>query len=406
MKTIKINLSESNGSKRVKLAEILDLIEVVQTEYLTLRKLELDSKQYLHFKSHYANFRARFPSLNSAILQNSLHRVDEVIKSYVSWCKKKHRLVQFPERIEPSIPLRNDCFHFEYNEKSKTFDAWLVTLRTKFPLKLCDFHRESLADLKKIGDSAIGRDRHGKLCLRLSFHSNVVEKTGDKVLGIDVGIVQPIVFSDGKHIGNGRLIKHKKKEFGKKRARCASLKQAITAKQVRWTNDLNHKLSREAVQYALLKGADVLALEALKGTELSNRKFRKFNWAFKDLLTKIEYKAQAAGLRVICVNPKHTSQMCSSCGSKSKDNRQSQSLFHCESCGTKLNADVNAAKNIAALSSGEATRSMCETHLSSVDGVPLTAPRGKAKSSNQPTSHVSLCDHGQVESSEARQSID
>ncbi|MGO9158450.1 MAG: zinc ribbon domain-containing protein [Mycobacterium sp.] len=45
----------------------------------------------------------------------------------------------------------------------------------------------------------------------------------------------------------------------------------------------------------------------------------------------------------------YTSQRCSSCGHIAPENRKSQAVFQCVACGaTPCNADVNAARNIAA----------------------------------------------------------
>jgi putative transposase len=52
--------------------------------------------------------------------------------------------------------------------------------------------------------------------------------------------------------------------------------------------------------------------------------------------------------RVQQVDPAYTSQQCSACGHVAADSRKSQALFRCTSCGYTSNADVNAAKNIAA----------------------------------------------------------
>ena len=43
----------------------------------------------------------------------------------------------------------------------------------------------------------------------------------------------------------------------------------------------------------------------------------------------------------------YTSQTCSRCGNIDKENRQTQETFVCTKCGVKLNADHNAAINIA-----------------------------------------------------------
>jgi len=287
-----------------------------------------------------------------------------MIKSVIGWCKKKHKLVKFPEEPRVSIPLRNDMFHFEYNQTTKTFEAWLKFLRISFPLKLCKYHKQALTNFEDISDSSIVKDKYGNLCLRLCFKTKKVALDSTKALGIDLGIVKPIVCSDGHMIGSGSYIKHKKLEFGKKRARHQKLKDAITQKQFRWIDDVNHKLSRELVDYCLSQGVGVLGLEKLEGSHLSNRKFRKYTWAFKDLINKVIYKAWDAGLKVVSVDPRYTSQTCSSCGQKDKTNRVSQSRFHCNYCNQVANADINAAKNIY--------------NLTVVDGLNVNPTVGKA----------------------------
>ena len=46
------------------------------------------------------------------------------------------------------------------------------------------------------------------------------------------------------------------------------------------------------------------------------------------------------------MDARHTSQRCSKCGHREKDNRKSQAEFVCLSCGIEQHADINAAKNI------------------------------------------------------------
>lgn len=61
----------------------------------------------------------------------------------------------------------------------------------------------------------------------------------------------------------------------------------------------------------------------------------------------LEYKARKAGKCVIYVSPHHSSQECATCGHTHPDNRKTQSVFLCLSCGNADNADQNAAKVIA-----------------------------------------------------------
>jgi putative transposase len=74
-----------------------------------------------------------------------------------------------------------------------------------------------------------------------------------------------------------------------------------------------------------------------------NREIMRSGWG--RLARRLEDKAPG---RVQRVTPAYTSQQCSGCGHVATGNRKSQAVFACRGCGVTLNADVNAAKNIAA----------------------------------------------------------
>ncbi len=62
----------------------------------------------------------------------------------------------------------------------------------------------------------------------------------------------------------------------------------------------------------------------------------------------MSYKLDHLGGELLLVDPRYTSQKCSSCGHTEKDNRLSQAQFACLRCGLRENADINAAKNVLA----------------------------------------------------------
>jgi putative transposase len=75
-----------------------------------------------------------------------------------------------------------------------------------------------------------------------------------------------------------------------------------------------------------------------------NRAIRRSGWAL--LATRLQHKAFG---RVEQVTAAYTSQRCSACGHVAPENRKSQAVFECEACTEgPCNADVNAARNIAA----------------------------------------------------------
>jgi transposase len=102
--------------------------------------------------------------------------------------------------------------------------------------------------------------------------------------------------------------------------------------------DLNVKdMTRSAKGTTEAPGVNVAAKAGL------NRGIQASGWGL--LVRRLEDKA--AG-RVQKVSPAYTSQRCSACGCVDGKSRESQTRFRCTACNFACNADVNAAKNIAA----------------------------------------------------------
>ena len=74
-----------------------------------------------------------------------------------------------------------------------------------------------------------------------------------------------------------------------------------------------------------------------------NREILRSGWGL--LVRRLEQKAPG---RVEKIRPAFTSQRCSACGQVDPKSRESQADFRCTACGYACNADVNAARNIAA----------------------------------------------------------
>jgi transposase len=74
-----------------------------------------------------------------------------------------------------------------------------------------------------------------------------------------------------------------------------------------------------------------------------NRGISRAGWGL--LVRRLQDKAPG---RVEKVPPAFTSQRCSACGHVAPESRESQAAFRCVACGFACNADVNAARNIAA----------------------------------------------------------
>ncbi|MEM4318255.1 MAG: transposase [Candidatus Pacearchaeota archaeon] len=124
-------------------------------------------------------------------------------------------------------------------------------------------------------------------------------------------------------------------------------------------NQILHIISKQIVTLAKEKKA-VIALETLekpkKGKYRQSRylKYKLSQFVFRKLSDYINYKARKEGIKVIFILPEKTSKNCSHCAIKGDIHEDTQrpyknsfSLFKCNKCGVELNADYNAAFNIA-----------------------------------------------------------
>lgn len=209
----------------------------------------------------------------------------------------------------------------------------------------------------------------------------------DDIVGIDRGGVIPLATSDNDMIIPDKKIidkyeskrKYYQKEMGKARSRASKIDKSrgnknheYMYKVMRGYNYQENKkkaskYSRKiaAYKYAwlqevttlLVRKYGVIILEDLKVKNMTRKGGKRKKGMNRSFLTAspsmiadlLEYKVLLNGKRLVYVPAHYTSQRCNNCGYTSKDNRESQSIFHCQSCHFKENADINAAKNILAL---------------------------------------------------------
>jgi len=179
----------------------------------------------------------------------------------------------------------------------------------------------------------------------------------DNIVGIDVGLIDFYVASDGSRINAPKHLRKAERKLksaqrrvdrrkkGSNRRNKAIKKLAIQHKKVADTRkDFHFKTAR-----TLLDKYDVIAVEKLNIKGLVKTKLAKSinDAGWGQLIIILSNKAENAGLKVITVNPNGTSQECSNCGHKVKK-RLSQRMHNCPVCHTSLCRDLNAAINIKA----------------------------------------------------------
>jgi IS605 OrfB family transposase len=233
-----------------------------------------------------------------------------------------------------------------------------VAGRLKIPFA-ANPHAQGILDQAVGFDSADLVYRKGRFWLHvvLSLPDVKFHPSGD-VVGVDMGLSRPAVCSNNRFFGERRWKEVERRYFrlrrslqrkGTRSARRHLCK--LAGKVNRFRRDCDHVLSRRIVDS--VQPGTVIVVENLVDirahTKQHGRESRRrlHSWSFARLRAFLAYKAEAKGCRVVGIDPRHTSQMCSRCGHVHRSNRASQSRFLCRACGFELNADLNAARNIA-----------------------------------------------------------
>lgn len=188
-----------------------------------------------------------------------------------------------------------------------------------------------------------------KVVVKKEKSSNIENQN---ICGIDMGVSYFLTTSDGEFIENPKHLFKKMsvlrlesrklsrmKKGGKNYQKQVLAIQKLYQKIGRCRKDFLHKESSKISNiYGTVIREDLNIKEMNKKGNLS-KYVLDCGWGL--FFSMLEYKT-----KVIKVSPIYTSQKCNMCGHTCKENRKSQSLFECVSCGHTINADLNAALNI------------------------------------------------------------
>jgi putative transposase len=215
-------------------------------------------------------------------------------------------------------------------------------------------------------------DRAGRWHIAFAVQPGPITGPGTKaVVGVDRGVAVRAALSTGELLNAPLLSSGRQRRLGLLQRRLArsqrgsgrrnALRLAIA--RLRATEADARKDWCEKVSTDLARRFDIIRVEDLpikgmtqsaKGTVVRpgrnvaakaglNREIMRSGWGM--LARRLKDKAPG---RVQKISPAYTSQRCSKCGHLAAGDRKSQAVFACLACANTLNADVNAARNIAA----------------------------------------------------------
>lgn len=271
-------------------------------------------------------------------------------------------------RPDAAQPFDDRCLSWQLT--SSTVSIWTISGRIKGVRFVCaDWQRKLLTDRKGETDLVL-RDGSFYLYATVDQPSPIpVVPVKDPVegwLGVDLGIVNLAVTTDDDpnsldvQWSDGAVTARRRKNLAIRtalqRVGTKSAKRKLKKrrrKEQRFATDINHQLSKTIVAQAQRTDRGI-AIEDLSGIRDRVRLARKqraqvHSWAYAQLRSHIEYKAEMAGVPVQVIDPRYTSRTCSQCRFCDAKNRRRQAVFECQECGWTAHADHNAARNIAAL---------------------------------------------------------
>lgn len=190
---------------------------------------------------------------------------------------------------------------------------------------------------------------------------------GTSTIAIDLGEIHPAVCTDGaqsiviscrelraqrqytqKRGAVLRSLQDRKTRGSQHRKRIKRREVRFRAKQKRRIRDLEHKISREVVDFGIEATAGTIVIGDVRDIADKIDCGHKHNqrmstWAHGRLRAYITYKAEYSGIKVELVDEHYTTQSCPACGRRAKPKGR---VYTCLSCGFRGHRDAVGAANI------------------------------------------------------------
>jgi len=308
---------------------------------------------------------AEFPfanELNSMARQASAERAWAAISRFYENCKKqvpgKKGFPQFKKTVR-SVEYKTSGWKLSEDRKSITFTDGKQIGRLKLK-GTRDLHFYQVDQIKRVRLVKRADGYYVQFAVSID-RSESVEPTG-KVIGLDVGLNDFYVDQNDDRAENPRFLRKGEQRIKQAQRRVSrKVKDSNNRRKARVILGKRHlKISRQRKDWAVklarcvVRSNDLVAYEDLRIKNMVKnhclaKSINDASWY--QFRVWLEYFGKVFGKITIAVPPHYTSQECSNCGAIVKKGLSTRT--HSCLCGTVLNRDHNAARNI--LSRGLAT---------------------------------------------------
>ena len=310
-----------------------------------------------------AKYKKEFPFLkevDSLALANAQLHLDKAYKNFF-----RDKSVGFPRFKSKKNPVQS----YTTNNQNGTvalIDSKFIKVPKLKSLVRIKLHRQPKGMIKS---ATISRHASGKYYISLLCKEEISElpKT-NSAIGIDLGITDFAILSDGQKIDNNKFTSKMEKKLKREQRKLS--RRALLAKnkgiplseaknyqkQKRKVARLHEKVMNQRTDFLnklsteIIKNHDIICIEDLnvKGMLRNHKLARSISdVSWSSFVAKLQYKADWYGREIIKVDQWFpSSQICSECGHK--DGKKSLDIreWTCPICHTHHDRDINASINI------------------------------------------------------------
>ena len=310
-----------------------------------------------------AKYKKEFPFLkevDSLALANAQLHLDKAYKNFF-----RDKSVGFPRFKSKKNPVQS----YTTNNQKGTIaliDSKFIKVPKLKSLVRIKLHRQPKGMIKS---ATISRHSSGKYYISLLCKEEISElpKT-NSAIGIDLGITDFAILSDGQKIDNHKFTSKMEKKLKREQRKLS--RRALLAKkkgiplseaknyqkQKRKVARLYEKVMNQRTDFLnklsteIIKNHDIICIEDLnvKGMLRNHKLARSISdVSWSSFVAKLQYKADWYGREIIKVNQWFpSSQICSECGHKDGKKPLDIREWTCPICHTHHDRDINASINI------------------------------------------------------------